>query len=172
MTDAERIHALCATEETISRDDVRKWMASDDLETLAAVYQLTEVAFARIQPELDFAETTAHVRRYLLRCIDENPPADDYVHAGFEAAWQLAACLKLWCKLDGAAPVLRAASAELKALYRRADETAKNRILCGVLEHALEDPDLRPHFGDWQRARDLREAHKLATEWGVAHERE
>lgn len=172
MSEAGRIIELLDGDAPIPRDAVRTWMASDDLPTLAALYVLLDKACARIQPELESEETTALVRRYLLRCIEENPTPDDWVHGGFEAAWELAICLKRW-RVDGTPEnALRDTVAALKSLYRRADETTRNRILCGVLEHALEDPGVRPYFAEWQRHRDLREAHKLAMEWGMAHEEE
>lgn len=170
MSDAARIRELLAGDGEIARDEVRKWMASDDLPTLAALYVLTEKAFARITPDLELDETTALMRRYLIRCIEEDPPRADGVHGGFEAAWTLSACMKHWRKIAGTDKIVRDTITALKSLYRRADETTRNRILCGVLEHALEDPALRPFFTDWQRNRELREAHKLALEWGMAHE--
>ena len=169
VTEAGRIVALLASEETVARDRVRSWMASDDLETLAATYALLDEAGRRIEPELSPEETTDMMRRYLLRCIEVNPPAGEYVHGGFEAAWALAACLKHW--RVRAEPAVRPTADALRSLYMRTDQTTRNRILCGVLEHALEDPALRPYFATtWQRSRELREAHQLALEWGTAHE--
>ncbi|HEX8154690.1 MAG TPA: hypothetical protein VF698_16270 [Thermoanaerobaculia bacterium] len=170
MSDAARIRELLGGDGEIARDEVRRWMASDDLPTLAALYVLLEKASARITPELELDEMTALMRRYLLRCIEEDPPRTDGVHGGFEAAWTLSACMKQWRKIAGSDKIVRDTISALKSLYRRSDETTRNRVLCGVLEHALEDPALRPFFGDWQRNRELREAHKLALEWGIAHE--
>ena len=35
---------------------------------------------------------------------------------------------------------------------------------------AFEDPALRPYFAGWDRDCDLRDAYRLAMEWGSAHE--
>lgn len=171
MSEAGRILALLESEEPVARDDVRRWMESHELDVLAAVYELTRSAWDRIQPEPESVETADFMRRYLLRCIDEDPRPDDYLHGGYEAAWELAGLLKQWRTLGSAAKdILRRSAADLMTLYRRTDETTRNRILCGVLEHAFEEPELRPYFSSWQRDPDLREAYKLALDWGTTHE--
>jgi hypothetical protein len=170
MSYAEVVRQM-AGDAPIARDDVRRWIESGDLLTWSAVFALTESAWARITPEIAIDEQVGFMRRYLLRCIDENPPPGDHLHGGYEAAWELAACLKHWRTLGGkAAAHVRGTSLELEKMYRRAEPAAKNRILCGVLEHAFEEPALRPYFVNWDRDCDLREAYRLAVEWGSAHE--
>ena len=170
MSYAEAV-GLLQNDTPIARDDVRRWIDSGDLLTWSVVYTLTEKAWERIQPELPSEEQIDFMRRYLLRCIDENPPPGDYLHGGYEAAWELAACMKHWRRLGGrAAGAVRGIAVELEKLYRRADSATQNRILCGVLEHVFEDPALRQYFSKWDRDGELREAYKLALEWGAAHE--
>ena len=155
----------------ISRDDVRRWIDSGDLLTWSAVYTLTDHAWSRIEPEIPLDEQIDFMRRYLLRCIDENPAPGEHLHGGYEAAWELAACMKHWRALGGkAAARIRAVALDLEKMYRRSEPAGQNRILCGVLEHAFEDPALRPYFISWDRDCDLREAYKLAVEWGSVHE--
>jgi hypothetical protein len=162
---------LLATDEPIARDDVRRWIESGDLLTWSAVYALTETAWLRIEPEMPLDEQIDFMRRYLLRCIDENPTPGEHLHGGFEAAWELASCMKHWRRAGGkAAAHVRGISLDLEKMYRRVEPAAKNRILCGVLEHAFEDPALRPYFANWDRDTDLREAYRLAGEWGEAHQ--
>ena len=154
------------THQSVARDDVRRWIDSGDLLTWAAVYALTHA-----HPELLGDEHVDFSRRYLLRCIEENPPGGDYLHGGYEAAWELAACLKQW-RANGGRPAktLRGIALDLDKIYRRGDHPTRNRILCGVLEHAFEDPAVRPFFVDWERDEELREVYRLALEWGAAHE--
>ncbi|HYC60131.1 MAG TPA: hypothetical protein VEK79_11260 [Thermoanaerobaculia bacterium] len=155
----------------VARDDVRKWIDSGDLLTWSVVYALAETGWARIQPEIPGDEHTDFMRRYLLRCIEENPPSGDYLHGGYEAAWELAATLKHWRLLGGRiAATVRGVALDLEKIYRRGEPATQNRILCGVMEHAFEDPAIRPYFVDWERDPDLRDAYKLALEWGAAHE--
>jgi len=152
--------------EPIGRDDVRRWIDSGDLLTWSAVFTVI-----RLHPELLGDEEIDFMRRYLLRCIEENPPSGDYLHGGYEAAWELAACLKHWRSKGGrAVKALRGVALDLEKSYRRGDDATKNRIVCGVLEHAFEDPALRPYFANWERNEELREPYRLALEWGSAHE--
>jgi hypothetical protein len=169
-TEAEQIVALLASEETIARDQMRTWMAADDLRTLGAAYALCRTAARRIDPPFSPDEISAMTRRYLLRCIEENPSPSEHVHGGFQAGWELAARMKEWRHREDAAAVLTVTVNALRAFYRRADETTRNRLLCSVLEHAFEDPGLREYFVTWQRSRELRDAYQLALEWGTAHE--
>jgi hypothetical protein len=169
MSYAEVVQHL-AGDAPVARDDVRRWIESGDLLTWSAVYTMTEKAWSRITPEIPIDEQVDFMRRYLLRCVDENPAPGDHLHGGYEAAWELAACMKRWRIIGGkAAAHVRGISLDLEKMYRRAEPAAKNRILCGVLEHAFEDPALRPYFVNWDRDCDLREAYKLALEWGSAH---
>jgi hypothetical protein len=164
MTDYAEIVRLLDSEEPVSRDDVRRWIDSGDLLTWAALYEL----LPRTELEDELFELQ---RRYLVRCIDENPSPGEYLHGGYEAAWELAAALKQWRTRGGRfAAAIRGIAGDLDKIYRRGDTATRNRVLCGVLEHAFEDPAIRPFFSHWDRDNVLREAYRLALEWGVAHE--
>lgn len=159
--------------EPIAAEDVRRWIESGDLLTWSAVYALVESAWSRVQPEIPVDEQVDFMRRYLMRCIDENPPPGEHLHGGYEAAWELAAHMKHWRRSGGRlSTVIRGIAVELEKLYRRAEPAARNRILCGVLEHLFEDPAMRPYFSTWDRDPELRDAYRLAIEWGDAHEEE
>jgi hypothetical protein len=161
---AEALSAL-SSGGRVARDDVRRWIDSGDLLTWSVVYALSERA------ELAADEQAEFTRRYLLRCIEENPPPGEHLHGGYEAAWELASVLKQWRRQGGRiAATVRGVALDLEKIYRRGEPATQNRILCGVMEHAFEDPALRPYFVDWERDPDLRDAYKLAVEWGTAHE--
>lgn len=167
---AEALSAL-SSGGTVARDDVRRWIDSGDLLTWSVVYALAETAWSRIQPEIAAEEHAEFMRRYLLRCIEENPSPGEHLHGGYEAAWELAAALKQWRSRGGRiAATVRRVALDLEKIYRRGEPATQNRILCGVMEHAFEDPAIRPYFLDWERDSDLRDAYKLAVEWGNAHE--
>ena len=169
---AEALSAL-RSGELVARDDVRRWIDSGDLLTWSVVYALASGGWARIQPEIPGEEHTEFMRRYLLRCIEENPSPGDHLHGGFEAAWELAATLKHWRRAGGRiAANIRRIALDLEKIYKRGEPATQNRIQCGVLEHAFEDPAVRPYFVNWERDADLRDAYRLAVEWGTAHERQ
>jgi hypothetical protein len=171
MSAYARVLDALRSDEAIARDDVRLWIDSGDLLTWSAVYALTGKAWSRIEPEIPGEEQIEFMRRYLLRCIEENPTPGETLHGGYEAAWELAACLRLWRRNGGrVANAIRGIALDLEKIYRRSDPATRNRIVCGVMEHAFEDPAIRPYFVDWERDADLREAYTLAVEWGSAHE--
>lgn len=164
---AEALSAL-SSGAVVPRDHVRRWIDSGDLMTWGVVRDLDP---SRITPELTAEELVDFLRRYLLRCIEENPAPGEHLLGGYAAAWELARLLKQWRKREGRiAATVRGVALELEKMYRRGDPTARNRILCGVLEHAFEDPALRPSFSSWDRDGELREAYHLALDWGAAHE--
>ena len=155
----------------IARADLQRWIDSGDLLTWSVVYQLASTVASRIQPPLKPEEQVEFTRRYLLRCIEENPAPGDHLHGGYEAAWELATELKEWRQRGGRiAATLRGVSLDLEKIYRRGDPATQNRIVCGVMEHAFEDPAVRRYFADWERDADLKEAYQMAVEWGAAHE--
>src|SRR6185295_19734332 len=80
--------------DAIRKEDVLEWMHEADLLTKAAVYQLTDRAWSRIQPEISRAEQCDFMAAYLLECLAGNVQNDAYIHSGFEAAWEIAAWLK------------------------------------------------------------------------------
>jgi len=163
--------AAVTAKNDVARDDVRRWIDGGDLLTWSAVYALVEDPSPRITPELTAEEQADFMRRYLLRCIEENPAPGEWLHGGYEAAWELASCLKTWRKRGGRiAQSLRGIAVDLEKIYRRGEPATQNRVLCGVMEHAFEDPAVRPFFVNWERADDLHDAYKLAVEWGAAHE--
>jgi hypothetical protein len=170
MSYAEAAAALTSNA-PVAREDVRRWIDGSDLLTWSAVYALFEEPTPRITPEFTAEEQAEFMRRYLLRCIEENPAPGALLHGGYEAAWALASCLKAWRKRGGRlASSVRGVALDLEKIYRRGEPATQNRVLCGVMEHAFEDPALRPYFSGWDRDEDLRDAYKLALEWGASHE--
>jgi hypothetical protein len=46
------------------------------------------------------------------------------------------------------------------------DDEIKSAVICGVLEHLFEDPEIVKDFSDWERKPKLKEAYNQAIEWG------
>ena len=153
----------------ILRDQVVGWMAATDLQTRAIVYALTERAWSRIQPPISGAVQCKFMASYLVDCIEKNPEGNDYLHGGFEAAYEFAAWLKHLLARN-AYEFIRDAASLLEAAFRRADDDTRNRIETGALEHILEAPLLRPFFAHWQADPALAQSHSCALDWGKAHE--
>ena len=144
-------------------------MASPDLGTRAAVYALTEQAWARIQPPIPGAIQCGFMASYLVECIEKNPEQGEYLHGGFEAAYEYSAWLKHLLRRNAEEFIPEAAS-RLETAFRRGDEDTRNRIETGALEHILESPGLRPYFAHWETDPVLAESYSCALEWGRAHQ--
>jgi hypothetical protein len=171
MSHRDAIVRLLGNDEPIARADVDLWLEAHDLETWGALHALLEAAATRITPPLSPIEIADFTARYLIRCLEESPRPAAELFGNYQAAWALASHLKSWRRQGGKlTDVVRRTALELARMYRRTDPATKNIILCGVMEHAFEDPALRPHFNDWDRDPELREAFNVAMEWGVTHE--
>ena len=172
MATSHNVRERLAARDRFSLAEVRRWLADDsDLELWAAVYDVLGPGWELIKPEPDMDETCEFMTRYLLRCIHENVQNDDgNVPMGYEAAYDLAACLKHWAgRLPATRPVLADAASRIADAYRAGDEAERDRLLNGTLEHALEATALRPYFEGWRDDAVLGEPWRFAMEWALAH---
>jgi hypothetical protein len=172
MPTAQEIRERLAARDRFSLAELRRWMADEsDLELWSAVYDVLGPGWNLVKPGPDMDETCGFIARYLLRCIHENVQNDEGdVPTGYEAAGDLAACLKHWAgKLPETQPVLSQAAQRIADAYRTADDAERGRLLNGTLEHALEAGAVRPYFAAWRDDPVLGEPWRLAMEWAVAH---
>lgn len=170
MSTAPSIRERVSAASGFSLAEVRRWIADEsDLELWAAIYEVLGRGFYQVTPEPGMEETCEFMTRYLLRCVHEDITNDD-VPSGYEAAYQLAASLKHWAtKLPTTRPVLAGAVARITEAYRQANESQRDRLLNGTLEHALESPLVREYFRSWERDPELSEPWRLAMEWAIVH---
>lgn len=167
------ISTALTSEDIIPRNRVRDWITrAQDLETLALLYRLTGEAWSRIEPGLEPHETCAVIRRYLLRCIEENPQndRDDWAFTPFEAAMQMEAWFDyLADKTDDSSEILRESAAAITDAYLRGDSEVRRTIEQSFLEHVLEQTRMRPLFEHWATHEQLREAWAAAIAWADEH---
>src|SRR6266478_5674948 len=96
MPAADTIRNRIARRDRFSYNEIMAFIADEsDLDVWAAVYQALGKGYYQIKPEPSMETTCSFMLRYLLRCVRENP-SHEHVHSGYEAAYELAACLKLW----------------------------------------------------------------------------
>jgi hypothetical protein len=144
-----------------------------DVETKAIVYVLTDKAWSRIQPELSMSEQCTFMCDYLCDCLvagRATGETGDYLHSGFEAAWELAGWLKYLAHIEGASAIIKGVVSKLGEIYVTAKDSLRNRVETGALEHALEEPLLVPFFSNWRNDDQLGPAFDRALEWAVAHQ--
>jgi hypothetical protein len=154
----------------IPREQVVAWSRmAGDIESLRLLYELTDVAYDRIQPSLGQEETCGVIRRYLLTCISADPK-DGRAFARYEAARVLVGWFQHLSDMpEETADVLQASAAAVTQLYLGGNDDVKTAIETGFLEHVLEDEEFRPLFSDWAQDDRLREAWNSALAWGKAH---
>jgi hypothetical protein len=170
MSESDKIRERLAAGDRFAPAEVRRWMNdSGDLGVWSAVYDLLGSAIELIEPELSIDEARSFAVDFLLRCIHEDPQYEnDELPTGYEAAHNLADCLRYWAsKLPQSLPVLTNAAACIAAAYRAADNDERDRLVNGCLEHALESTALRPFFEQWKDDAVLKKPWQLAMEWAA-----
>ena len=164
------IDAALATDGTIPREDVLRWIdGADDLETLSKLYRLTDSGYYRIQPDLGQKATCALIQRYLLECIRQNVEDSDEIQSRFEACHTLHMWLRHLVETGNMAEIIRSAARAITEVYLMSGEDVRYTIETGFLEHALESEALRPYFEHWARDERLKGAWGPSLAWGEAH---
>ena len=153
----------------ISHEDVMRWMQTDDVEALGALYELLTESryYSRVKPQLDFNEYFTFMKEYYERCFLENPDGD-WSDSRYSAGWSLAAWFKgLWN--DPKVP--RSALAELKSwlagLYKAGDQDLRTCLITATLEHLFENREIARYFSDWKKDDVLNAAYNNAMEWNA-----
>ena len=171
MNAAREVIAEMEGTATIPRERVLRWISEGDLRIRAAVYHLTEKAWGRIHPEMTMHQQCGFMADYLLECLKTVPgDSDAGVMGGFEAALELAAWMKHLKDME-AKPVISDLVSRLEELFRQGDDTLRNRIETGVLEHVLESKRMRPYFQHWSSDPALKESFQFAMQWALEHEK-
>lgn len=167
MGPADAIEALQRDDGMIvSRHDVLRWMASDDLETLGAVDALIDSrrGSRAIRPPLTMAEVDEFRRRYWLRCIREDP-GGGWASSRYEAGWDIAGWIvAIADRPDCDAGMIERWKRLLADEYRRGDAAVGECIINATLEHVFERHDLRRRFDDWRADPVLKVAFDRACE--------
>ena len=148
-------------------------MNDRELRNRGAVYHLLRDVGDRIAPAVPANEQLSFMLNYLFDCLLQNPESieEDYLHSGFEAAWELADWVKSWADRDDTERLITQIVHKLTEEYRATDKATQNRIETGVVEHLMEKPALRPYFAAWKDDPMLSEAYRLCLLWGETNER-
>ena len=143
-------------------------MNASDIEVLGIIYAyISEESFARrIEPELNISEVLAFLKRYLGRCIRENPDGD-WSDSNYTAGADLVRWfVKLWKDKTNAS-----ASLELKhwlaEMYKNEGDDVRLVVVNGTLEHLFENKRIRAFFRDWKQDEVLRRAYDEACSWSA-----
>jgi hypothetical protein len=157
----------------IPRAEAEAWMQSDDLQILGLVVQaLVDYGdLERIEPRLDTQVVYDFLMRYYEHCIREDPPIE-----WADGRYTIGMSIVPW--YHGAPETddqprqefLARVKQLLARLYLEGDEDIRDAVVCGTLEHILEQPRWREFFKDWCDDPILRETYGRAMEWAVWHD--
>ena len=150
---------------------VRKWMGSYDNETLGAVYAFLskERYCSCIRPPLSRDEVHSFLLRYYGKCMSGDFRGE-WIHGRYEAGWEFAGFLRHACSLLPESEYVVKQSVQMLAeLYLAGGEDVRQCIVTAILEHLLNDKNVRPAFGSWKRNAVLHEACQLAGEKGTGN---
>src|SRR4051812_16709133 len=127
MSSPQQIRERMIARDPFSLAEIRGSIACEgDLELWAAIRELIGHGWDLIHPEPGMQETCGFITRYLLRCVREDVQ-NDHIPSGYEAAHDLAACLKYWAtKLPQTQPVLTDAAQKITEAYLKADAAERD----------------------------------------------
>jgi len=173
-TDRNRLKSLLEANALIPAKLVEELMSSDDREDQADAFYCLSERWGQIRPQREVWATAPFVLDFLIGTITD-PPAraqtDSNVLSHYEAAHTLVAILRnLSGHPEGTEP-RRELVERITQTFLAGNESVRDCIETGFLEHALEHPDLRPMFERWKNHPEMREPHSRALEWGRSHER-
>ena len=136
----------------IARETVLRWMASDDLEALGAVYLFVSdrAYYAALDKPLGFRQAGGFVLIYLGRCIAEDP-SGDWALSRYSAGREVYRLFKAWWNDGGVDPdFLAAAQRWLAGLYLGGDPGVRDCLITATLEHLFEEPRIADAFRPWR----------------------
>jgi hypothetical protein len=173
-TNRSRLQSLLEANAPIPAKLVEELMASDDRADQADAFYCLSERWGQIRPEREVWATAPFVLGFLIGTITDPPErahTDSNALSHYEAAHTLVTILRnLSDHPEGSEP-RRELVERITQTFLAGNESVRDCIETGFLEHALEHPDLRPLFERWENDPEMREAHARALAWGCSHER-
>ena len=149
---------------SIGLEDVQGWMQAEDIEVLGFLDAVIHDSRFRIEPPLSHDAYLSFRRRYLGRCLIENPDGE-WSDGRYSAGWDLVNLIvRLWDE-DPNQPALVDLKNWLAKLYKLGDESLRTCIVHATLEHVFERKALRTFFSDWKDDAELAQAYDEACLW-------
>lgn len=150
----------------IPREKLERWVSSDDIQVMGAVYSLLSNPrqVARIHPPLQLVEVGVFLQRYFERCIRDNPESE-WADSRYSAGWDVTGLFTNWWN-DSRVPreYLSAWKAWLMNLYLDGTAEMRECIETATLEHILEVQGTKAFFADWLKDPVLAAAYRRSAE--------
>lgn len=145
-------------------NDLRKWMASSDIEILGFIHAMLHDGRFRTEPPLQQTDYVKFIQHYFERCLRENPDGE-WADSRYSAGGDLVNIfVSLWRDSSVPRPILTDLKTWLEKLYKEGSQEIRTCIVQATLEHLFEQKDIRKFFSDWQKDQVLKVAHDAASE--------
>lgn len=151
----------------IPQEQVLRWMLSDDVEVLGALYTLLSKQhhFQRINPLLTVSDMHPFTMRYYERCFLENPDGE-WSDSRYSAGWDLVNWFAgIWRDKKVQRKILGELKDWLANLYKEGDEELRICLVNATLEHLFENGEIAKYFADWKKDPLLAKAYSDAMLW-------
>lgn len=150
----------------IPLERVRRWLTVGSLEAQGLLYDLlwNEAAVARIVPPLPKPEAIRYLLSFLRRCVIDDPDSD-WAPSRYIALHDLARWFKVAASDSQCEDEAQALQMLLRDLWKEGSEDVRAAVVCGALEHILEDRRTARFFEAWEEDEELASALRTTREW-------
>ncbi len=151
---------------SIPISQVRKWMSSEDTDTLGATYGFLSNASQvnRVLPPLEFDEVFNFMMRYYEFCLTTDPKSR-WANSSHSAGWDLTGWFSQMWDEKRDIKYFRAIKSMLEKLYIAGSPELKGCVEQAIVEHLFERKPIRKFFEDWSHNPKLRPAYDAAMLW-------
>lgn len=145
---------------------VRRWMKSEDADTLGAAYAFLSKAdhLQRVTPALSFQDVFEFMLRYYGFCFRKDPKSR-WANSRYSAGWDLVGWFTQMWDENQDKKYLEDIKSFLGKLYLAGDPELRECIEHAVLEHLFERKDILQFFSDWRDNPQLRPAYDEGKLW-------
>jgi hypothetical protein len=150
----------------VPQSRVRKWMESEDADTLGATYEFLSKAehVDRVTPTLSFDPAFDFMLRYYEFCLKTDPQSQ-WANSAYSAGGDLVGWFVWMWDEDRDKKYFEAIKSRLAELYSSGSPELKRCIEHSIIEHLFERKPIRKFFADWQDNPQLRPAYEEGMLW-------
>lgn len=151
--------------DVVALTDIRRWICSEDIETLGFTHGILHDARFRIEPPISVEEYVRFTMKYYERCLRENPDGE-WSSSSYIAGGELVNIFgSLWRDSSVPRTILEDLKVWLAELYCDGDPNLRTCLVQATLEHLFEQEPIRKFFSDWKDDKILGVAHREASDW-------
>ena len=162
----KELKAPAPERKNVPQSQVRKWMESEDTDTLGATYVFLSKAehVERVTPPLSFDPVFDFMLRYYEFCLKADPQSK-WANSAYSAGGDLVGWFVWMWDEDRDKKYFEAVKSRLAQLYISGSAELKKCIEHAIIEHLFERKPIRKFFSDWRENPQLRPAYDEGKLW-------